>query len=1065
MNILDEECNFPKSTGKSLLVKFHSSFEDDESYVKPKTSIPFFGVKHYAGTVTYHIDGFLDKNRDTVRQDLQDLLKESGHKLIHSWFQYSAADEMEKMERSTLSVRARTRSRNSSMASLNSSMESLPRNSATRAASPDSAKSSTMKPKSAKLITIGYQFNMSLFDLVATLESCDPFFVRCLKPNSEKLSRTIDNQLVLSQLSYTGMLATIKVRRDGFTNRLEFHDFLIRYGTIFPQALKDSSETSACIKILEKSSLKGITKEQWQIGKTKVFMQSSVEGVLETLRAEKILSHVSKIQSFFRMVQARKRFERSRTAAKRIQALMRGFLARKQAEKAIHGTIKLQALWRGYSVRKEYSLKLQEQQDASKKKEEDEQLEFKKAEDALNADLKAKEDELKNLLADVADEERRVQEETARMRLNADTLVEILGSDLNNMINSGNLSWFSPVTGSNFVKLNVDTNVNISDLVSNSLDNLTDSDVNEDKFSWSKFARIFFKDKNLCSFSTKYLKASLLKLPGQEIASSASLISRCLLKLVIDNCDNFQIHQCIEFVCERIGYMLSLNSPVPKGLLLTDELLCQLVSLTVKNSVNLHSVRAWNLLAFFLGVYAPSDHLLGYIYHHVNSCAVNQEIKQLSLTRLARTLKNGSRKAAGVSAAEVFAYFQRRSLLFEASWPDSNMTTFEIDSVTKPCEIIDLIAQARGLKSGAGYSLAIEYKGVEIRLKSNETILDALARYERNIDAPVIKTQALPVATNNQVNQKSDQVSHASSVAQQVAPTQKGIDFYMSGGEARGGIEQNVIVPAVYQSNIVHLSADQNLPTKPPTSKATNYYMSGDGQPVQSTAPAPTKLPSYFVADTKATFDAAPQIPSANRPKGVNYFMSENDEAAPVIKPQPNVKSTRASYFMTSEDSVSSTESLAKPGAPNPSYFMAGEQGPALAKKPQISQPQQNLNPSYSMQDDSKPFAPIPQPKAAYFMAEPVQNTQSQAQPRLQPEIPNASYVIQSGNNNNIALVPLQPQLNIAMTPSMGAPITPMSASSTSSHNTPPVPPPTMIPGNRPLTLVEQLALRKANTK
>lgn len=74
LHLLDDESNFPKATDLSFLEKCHYNHALDELYSRPRMSSMEFAVKHYAGQVWYSVDGFLDKNRDTLRQDVVDLL-------------------------------------------------------------------------------------------------------------------------------------------------------------------------------------------------------------------------------------------------------------------------------------------------------------------------------------------------------------------------------------------------------------------------------------------------------------------------------------------------------------------------------------------------------------------------------------------------------------------------------------------------------------------------------------------------------------------------------------------------------------------------------------------------------------------------------------------------------------------------------------------------------------------------------------------------------------------------------------------------------------------------------
>lgn len=74
LHLLDDESNFPKASDLSFLEKCHYNHALDELYSRPRMSSLEFGVRHYAGQVWYNVEGFLDKNRDTLRPDVVELL-------------------------------------------------------------------------------------------------------------------------------------------------------------------------------------------------------------------------------------------------------------------------------------------------------------------------------------------------------------------------------------------------------------------------------------------------------------------------------------------------------------------------------------------------------------------------------------------------------------------------------------------------------------------------------------------------------------------------------------------------------------------------------------------------------------------------------------------------------------------------------------------------------------------------------------------------------------------------------------------------------------------------------
>ena len=158
----------------------------------------------------------------------------------------------------------------------------------------------------------------SLVELIETLTSCNPYFVRCIKPNARKAELQIDLELVRQQLRYSGMLETIRVRKAGFAGRIPFGEFLNRYTVLCPASRRVADEPTRCATILTHVN---IQREEWQCGRTRIFLKSTAESQLEQLRTDRVTVCITKLQAFFRMCICKLKFRRMKQAVRKIEKL------------------------------------------------------------------------------------------------------------------------------------------------------------------------------------------------------------------------------------------------------------------------------------------------------------------------------------------------------------------------------------------------------------------------------------------------------------------------------------------------------------------------------------------------------------------------------------------------------------------------------------------------------------------------------------------------------------------------------------------------------------------------
>lgn len=194
--------------------------------------------------------------------------------------------------------------------------------------------------------TVTAQFQVSLSHLMEALSQANPFFVRCIKSNAGKVPCSFDEGVILQQLRYTGMLETVRIRQSGYSVRLPFEEFIQRYRVLLPRGLLSSRSD-----IRDYLLRINLDHNNYQMGKTKVFLRESEKLKLDELLHLQILQRIITVQRYIRAWLQRRHFRMLRAAVIRLQCHARGYLLRRRLtlERAQHeAAIVVQRSWRRY---------------------------------------------------------------------------------------------------------------------------------------------------------------------------------------------------------------------------------------------------------------------------------------------------------------------------------------------------------------------------------------------------------------------------------------------------------------------------------------------------------------------------------------------------------------------------------------------------------------------------------------------------------------------------------------------------------------------------------------------
>ena len=263
--ILDDECRAPKGSDSHYVQRLHDAFaaSKPELYAKPKLGRGAVGadvgsdgqklqfvVKHYAEDVQYTAFSWLEKNRGRLNAGQAELLATSESPLLQNIAPASAGGEAE--------------------------------------AAPRRGGAAQKQP------TVSGTFRASLNSLAATMLATHQHFIRCIKPNPEKVPGKVDGGFMCRQLRYLGVHAVVEINRVGFPVKQTFEDFVRKFRCIAfdkPSLIAESLPPSdVCVNLLAVAGLEREGPGGWeatrlvQIGKTKVFLRNEALPILDKPR-------------------------------------------------------------------------------------------------------------------------------------------------------------------------------------------------------------------------------------------------------------------------------------------------------------------------------------------------------------------------------------------------------------------------------------------------------------------------------------------------------------------------------------------------------------------------------------------------------------------------------------------------------------------------------------------------------------------------------------------------------------------------------------------------------------
>merc|ERR1712223_2281473 len=283
-SILEEESNFPKATDKTFEDKIKaqhlgksSNMAKAKSFTDPNAH---FAIIHYAGTVSYNVTGWLEKNKDPVNDTVVDVLKRGSCELMKTvWADHPG-----------------------------------------QSAPPDEGKK---KKKKGGGKTVASVYLVQLAELMGTLNITEPHFIRGIVPNTHKKPLETETPLIMHQLTCNGVLEGIRVCMLGFPNRMLYRDYKARYMVLGAEILATAAnDKEGVVGLMNKINFEA---EKFRCGHTMVFFRAGALAALEEARDGIVLKLIRWMQGEVYGRVQRRAFQKKSDQRELMKVIQRNF--------------------------------------------------------------------------------------------------------------------------------------------------------------------------------------------------------------------------------------------------------------------------------------------------------------------------------------------------------------------------------------------------------------------------------------------------------------------------------------------------------------------------------------------------------------------------------------------------------------------------------------------------------------------------------------------------------------------------------------------------------------------